>query len=79
MKDYKHLATFSNPFQYAVLKSILEHEEIRFFFQNETVIGLIPFYSSPSGGIFLKVHPEDYNQAKQILEELENPSHLKII
>ncbi|MAN28564.1 MULTISPECIES: putative signal transducing protein [Mesonia] len=79
MRDYLHLATFSNPFQYAVLKSILEREEIRFFFQNETVLGIMPFHSSPNGGIHLKIHPEDFQEAKLLLEEFNYTSHLKII
>ncbi|HIB37289.1 DUF2007 domain-containing protein [Mesonia sp.] len=78
MSNYLFLATFSNPFQYAILKSILEREGIRFFFQNETVIGLLPFYSLTSGGIHLKVHPEDFENAKLLFEEFKYNSHLKI-
>ncbi|MBW2961567.1 putative signal transducing protein [Mesonia aestuariivivens] len=78
MKNYLPLATFNNPFEYAVLKSILEREGIRFFFQNETIIGLLPFYSSPSGGIHLKIHQEDFQEAKILFEEFKYNSHLKI-
>lgn len=79
MKDYITLAAFDNPHQYAILKTILEREQIQFFFQNETVIGLIPFYSTALGGILLKVHPKDVQAAKKILDELNHNSHLRIV
>jgi len=79
MKGFLKIAAFDNPHQYAILKTILEREHIRFFFQNETVIGLIPFYSTALGGIILKIHPEDFQEAKKILEELNYNSHLKIV
>jgi len=79
MKGFITIAAFENPHQYAVLKTILEREQVRFFFQNETVIGLVPFYSTALGGILLKIHPEDLQEAKKILDELNYNSHLKIV
>ncbi|WP_121666087.1 putative signal transducing protein [Mesonia aquimarina] len=79
MQNFITLATFTYPFEYAVLKLLLEKEAIRFFFQNETLVGLVPFYSNALGGIFLKVHPEDYSQALKILQAFENDNHLKIV
>ena len=74
---FLYLDTFLLIF-FIILKSILEREAIRFFFQNETVIGLLPFYSLTSGGIHLKVHPEDFENAKLLFEEFKYNSHLKI-
>ena len=79
MQNFITLATFTYPFEYAVLKLLLEKEAIRFFFQNETLVGLVPFYSNALGGIFLKVHPEDYPEALKILQAFQNDNHLKIV
>ncbi|EMY82686.1 hypothetical protein pgond44_01150 [Psychroflexus gondwanensis ACAM 44] len=43
MNEFIQLAVFTYPHEYTVLKLLLEKEDIRFFFQNETVIGVIPF------------------------------------
>ncbi len=71
MINFIKIAAFTYPHEYAVLKLVLEQNEIRFFFQNETVIGIIPFYSNALGGIFLKVHPEDEEEAKKILKQFQ--------
>ncbi|TXE17029.1 DUF2007 domain-containing protein [Psychroflexus gondwanensis] len=79
MNEFIQLAVFTYPHEYTVLKLLLEKEDIRFFFQNETVIGVIPFYSNALGGIFLKVHPEDLKEAKKILEDYNFENHLHIV
>jgi hypothetical protein len=79
MNRFIQLAVFTYPHEYSVLKLLLEKEHIRFFFQNETVIGVVPFYSNALGGIFLKVHPDDLLQAKQILEDYNFENHLHIV
>lgn len=71
MTNFIKIASFTYPHEYAILKLVLEQNEIRFFFQNETVIGIVPFYSNALGGIFLKVHPEDVEEANQILKNFE--------
>ncbi len=80
MNDFVKIAVFTYPHEYTVLKLVLEKNNIRFFFQNETVIGVIPFYSNALGGIFLKVHPNDVEMAQAILQDF-NPEdeHLKIV
>lgn len=77
MTNFVKIAAFTYPHEYVVLKLLLEQEQIRFFFQNETVIGIVPFYSNALGGIFLKVHPEDVSEAQKILDAFknENPLH----
>lgn len=79
MTNFIKIAAFTYPHEYAILKLVLEQHEIRFFFQNETVIGIVPFYSNALGGIFLKVHPDDVEEAHKILRDFEDPAPLKII
>lgn len=80
MLDFKKLAVFSFPHEYAVLRLLLEKKDIRFFFQNETAIGVMPFYSNAIGGIFLKVHQDDLDKAKVILRTFdEGIADLKIV
>lgn len=74
MTNYIKIAAFTYPHEYAVLKLVLEQNEIRFFFQNETVIGVVPFYSNALGGIFLKVHPDNVEEAKRILTDFKSTS-----
>lgn len=80
MKDHVCLATFTYPHEYLVLKSKFEEEYIRHYFQNETLIGLIPFSSFAFGGIRLMVHPADTSKAKQIIDSLnDKSSDLRIV
>lgn len=79
MEQYKTLAIFTFQSEYAVLRLLLEHEEIRHIFLNETMIGVLPFHSNAVGGIRLKIHPEDFENAQQILDRWNHSSHLKIV
>ncbi len=79
MKYFKTIAIFQYPAEYAVLQLLLDQEEIRYFFQNETMIGVFPFYSNALGGIRLQVHINDITQAKQIMDNLDHPATLKIV
>lgn len=80
MKNFVTLAVFTYPHEYAVLKLLFEQEHIRYFFQNETMIGVFPFYSNALGGILLKVHLADIDKAREILDSFnETSSPLKIV
>ncbi len=79
MEQFKTIAIFTYPSDYAVLRLLLEHHEIRHIFQNETMISVLPFHSNAIGGIRLKVHLEDIPKAKEIIENLNNSAHLKIV
>lgn len=79
MKDFVVVAVFTYPHEYMVLKLILEQRGISYFFQNETMISVLPFHSNAIGGIRLKVHPTDVEETKIIIESLNFPSHLKIV
>lgn len=81
MKDFVTLAIYTYPHEYSVLKLLLDQEGIQHFFQNETMIGVFPFYSNALGGIHLKVHQFDLERAQEILESFnnDNSSPLKIV
>ncbi|NJW53794.1 DUF2007 domain-containing protein [Salinimicrobium oceani] len=80
MKDFITLAVFTYPHEYSVLKLLLEQERIRFFFQNETMVGVFPFYSNALGGIKLKVHELDKERAQHIIDTFNDfSSPLKIV
>ena len=80
MLNFITIAVFTYPHEYTILRLLFEQAELRFFFQNETAIGVIPFYSNALGGILLKVHPEDISQAKEIMDSFNSDSSpLKIV
>ena len=80
MRDFKCLATFTYPHEYLVIRLEFENAGIRHYFQNETLIGLIPMSSLAFGGIRLMVHPSDLTKAKQIIDSLnDKSSHLRIV
>ncbi|ABQ04051.1 MULTISPECIES: putative signal transducing protein [Flavobacterium] len=77
MESFKTIAVFNYQHETVVLKHLLEQEEIPYFFENEMTLSVMPLYSNALGGIKLKVHPEDFEQVQQILDNLNNP--LKIV
>ncbi len=79
MENYKTIAIFTYPSEYAVLKHLLQQRNIRFVFLNETMISILPFHSNAIGGIRLNVHKEDVIIAKEIIDNLNYPSQLNIV
>ncbi|WP_106793689.1 hypothetical protein [Aquimarina sp. Aq78] len=79
MKDFITIKTYTYPFEYAILKLLLDREGISYFFENETMVGVFPFYSNALGGINLKVHQRDKNKVLQIINDLNTDSHLRIV
>ncbi|WP_373057217.1 DUF2007 domain-containing protein [Zunongwangia sp. H14] len=80
MKNYTCLATFTYPHEYVVIQLILNQENIRYQFENETLIGLFPYYSNAFGGIKLMVHLEDIKAAQKILDSFQDrSSNLRIV
>ncbi|WP_224485351.1 DUF2007 domain-containing protein [Robertkochia aurantiaca] len=80
MKNFVVVATYTYPHEYLVLKNILEEENIPFVFENETMIGISPFYSNALGGIRLKVHADYAAYVTEVINNLNNPdSHLRIV
>lgn len=79
MKGYQVIAVFTYASEYTVLRHLLQQASLRFVFQNETMISVLPFHSNAIGGIRLMVHPEDIAEATEILNNLNDPSSLRIV
>ena len=79
MEDFITVARFTFPSDYAVLELLLQQEEIRYVFLNETVINILPFHSNAFGGIRLQVHQEDKEKTIQIINDLDKSASLKIV
>jgi hypothetical protein len=79
MKDYKTIAFFTFPNEYAVLKLLLDQEEIDYIFLHETMIGVLPFHSNAFGGIRLQVYERDIEKAEKIMNGLNEASDLRIV
>lgn len=79
MNGFIKVAVFNYQHEYAILQLLLEQAEIRFFFQNETVLGVMPFYSNAVGGIILKVHPEDLEEAHLIIDDFKTRENLRTV
>ena len=79
MEGFETIAIFTYPSEYTILKHLFDQEQIRHVFQNETMIGVLPFHSNAFGGIRLKVHPEDISKAKEIITDLDNQGNLRIV
>lgn len=79
MNNFKTIAIFQYPAEYAVLQLLFDREEIRYMFLNETMISVFPFYSNAIGGIRLQVHIDDIAEAEKIIGFLDHPSNLKIV
>lgn len=77
MTEFETIAIFNFPHEITVLKSILEHEGIPFLFQNENLVSVNPMASYAYGGIQLKVHPNDVEKVKEILNNLN--TNLEIV
>lgn len=57
MTEFITVATFNFSHEITILKTILDHEQIPYLFQNENLISIDPLASIAYGGIQLKVHP----------------------
>ena len=79
MDDFETIAIFSYTHEIVILKHRLEQEGIAYFFENETMSSIAPWYSNALGGIKLKIHPNDFATVERILSELNNNSNLNIV
>ena len=77
MEDFQTIAIFNYTHEIVVLKHILEQEKIQYFFENETMSSIAPFYSNALGRIKLKIHPNDFEKVQNIIDELN--SNLNIV
>ncbi len=71
MEAFEVIAIFNFTHEIIVIKHRLEQEGIAYFFENEATLGIVPFYNTALGGIKLKVHPNDFENVKEILEEFK--------
>ena len=79
MEGFETIAIFTYPSEYTVLEHLLQQQDIRYIFQNETMISVLPFHSNAIGGIQLKVHAQDKRAAIKIIEDLKSSGSLKIV
>jgi len=79
MVDFKTIAIFTFPNEYAVLKLLFDQEGIDYVFLHETMIGVLPFHSNAFGGIRLQVHKSDVERAVKIMNNLNEGSNLRIV
>jgi len=77
MESFKTIAIFNYQHETVVLKHLLEQEQIPYYFENEMTLSVVPMYTTALGGIKLKVHPNDFDEVQQILDNLNSP--LKIV
>lgn len=72
MEEFKTIAIFNYTHEIIVLKHRLDQEKIQYYFENETMSSIAPFYSNALGGIKLKIHPNDFEKVQSFLDELNN-------
>lgn len=79
MKKFVPAAVFTYAHEFAVLRLILEQKEISHFFQNETMLSVLPFHSHALGGIRLMVHKKDLEEVYQIIDDLKHNKDLHVV
>lgn len=79
MKEFITVAVYSYPHEITIIKHLLEEAGLSYFFENETITSIAPFYSNAIGGIKLKVHPNDIEEVKSILKNFEEQNNLRIV
>ena len=79
MTEFVTVATFNFTYEITILKTILDNKSIPYFFQNENLISVDPLASFAYGGIILKVHPNDVEQVKEIIDNLSGNENLRIV
>ena len=79
MEKFITVAVFDYVHEIQILKHRLDQEELQYFFENEIMSSFAPMYSNALGGIKLKIHPNDYETVKAILQEMRYDNNLKIV
>lgn len=77
MNLFVQIAVFNFQYEYAVLQLLLEQADVRFYFLNETALSVMPFYAHALGGIILKVHEEDVDVARKIVDDFRTSEYLR--
>lgn len=79
MTEFVTVATFNFTHEIIILKTILDNKGIPYLFQNENLVSVDPLASFAYGGIILKVHPNDVEQVKEIIDNLSGNENLRIV
>jgi hypothetical protein len=79
MEKFITIAVFDYVYEIQILKHRLDQEELQYFFENEIMSSFAPMYSNALGGIKLKIHPNDFETVKTILQEMKYDNKLKIV
>jgi len=79
MKHFVTAAVFTYPHEIAILRHLLQDAGLQFYFENETMLTVVPMYTQALGGIKLKVHVNDLDTVKLIIDEFERDNNLKIV
>ena len=80
MKDFINIARFTYPYEFAVLKLLLDRAEVNYFFKNEFMADVLNLNNIGNNGIYLMVHHKDLSEAKKILDEFNaTNSPLKLV
>lgn len=79
MNDFVVVAVFTFPAEVAVIKSLLDHENIPYIVNDEMMVSIDPLASIAYGGIKLKVHKNDADYVKSLIDRHNGSSELKIV
>ena len=79
MENFITAAVFSYPHEITILKHRLNMENISYYFENEAMVSIMPFYSLAVGGIKLKIHPNDNAAVISIINDLNFGDQLRIV
>jgi len=79
MKDFINIASFTYPSEYVVLKMLLQQQEVRFIFLNETSSSILPINIRGKGGIRLQIHKNDKEKVLKIINDLNRDASLEIV
>lgn len=79
MEKFITVAVFDYVYEIQILKHRLDQEELQYFFENEIMSSFAPMYSNALGGIKLKIHPNDFETVKTILQEMKYDNNLRIV
>lgn len=70
MSEFITIITFNFAYETFVLKSILLDKKIPHLFKNENLVSINPGGTFGYGGIDLQIHPNDFKEVQQILDDL---------
>lgn len=79
MEKFITIAVFDYVHEIQILKHRLDQEKLQYFFENEIMSSFAPMYSNALGGIKLKIHPNDFEIVKIIIQEMQYDNNLKIV